>query len=226
MSIVHCAVCAERIDSDFDLECFVGGEAFCKEHRLLPCPFCGAPAYVECDRIKKGATDSYCEVGCTAKCEAHIHSITVRDEIIKRWNTRSLNTNNPVMGFLEGKMPWLPAPEDESQPARYGWPAVLPDCVVLGHPHIIEYARQQRKDVVLIRESLIATQKAIGREDREGARYLADMASDLLKQYRGWDAAIGIIEGKEGYHDWRKQKIQKEIAPFVDRAFHFMELAA
>lgn len=121
-------------------------------------------------------------------------------------------------------MPWYPATKPPGeQPARYAYPSPLPDCVILGAHEVMEYAKSQRKEISQIREDIITTQKAIGREDREGARYLSELASGLLKQYRGWDAAIGIIEGREGYHDWRKTKIQEEIAPYVDRAFWFMD---
>ncbi len=121
-------------------------------------------------------------------------------------------------------MPWCIGAEDGSYPALYSRPSGLPDCVILGTPEIMERAKAERKEVGQIRESVLATQKAIGREDRDGARYLSELASDLLKQYRGWDAAIGIMEGREGYHDWRKTKIQEEIAPYVDRAFWFLDV--
>lgn len=117
-------------------------------------------------------------------------------------------------------MPWKYGYRDN--PNHYVWPDGLSDDVVLGRK--IQIAMDKRKEVAQIREQLLATQRAIGRDDREGARYLSELASDMLKQYRGYDAAIKMITDAK-FTEWPRPMIQEEIASYVDRAFDVMEYA-
>lgn len=126
-------------------------------------------------------------------------------------------------------MPWWSAPRDENGvrkdvgwPDHYQWPLVLSDATVLGHH--LDYAKSQRKKIGQIRESVIATQKQCGKDrDIENARFLSDMGADLMKQYRGWNAGIKMIEDEE-FTKWPRIDISEQIAPYVDRAFDFMGL--
>lgn len=122
-------------------------------------------------------------------------------------------------------MPWVPycKPPGET-PAHYAWPKVLPDCVVLGEPEIIEYAKDRRKEISQIRESLLPVQKECGKnKDIENARFISELCADLMKQYRGWDAAIKMIEDAE-FTKWPRPGIAEQIAPYVDRAFDWIDL--
>lgn len=71
---------------------------------------------------------------------------------------------------------------------------------------------------------MLGLQKACGRTDIDGARFFSREASDLMKQYRGWDCAIAWIEGKPGMDSWRHELVAEPIAPYVDRAFGEIDL--
>jgi hypothetical protein len=119
-------------------------------------------------------------------------------------------------------MPWIPHCDPPGEtPAHYSWrELVLSDDTVLGLN--IEYAKEQRKQIGQLREHIVSAQKQCGKErDIDGARSLSDIAADLMKQYRGWDGAINIIEGD---NDFWHGHVAEPIAPYVDRAFAFIEL--
>lgn len=119
-------------------------------------------------------------------------------------------------------MPWIThcKPPGET-PAHYSWlMMILSDDTVLGRN--IEYAKAQRKEIGQIRESIVAMQKEAGKDKNiRLARDLSEIGSDLLKQYRGWDAAIKIIEGD---NDCWHNHVAEPIADYVDQAFYFMDL--
>lgn len=119
-------------------------------------------------------------------------------------------------------MPWIKYQPRLDTPAHYELPRSLPDAVVLGHSHILERAKQERKSAGLTREGLIAVKKEVGKTDRDLARQLSEEASYWLKVYRGWDFVIGWLESENT--NWRNEKAQEEIAPFIDRAFNFLDL--
>lgn len=113
-------------------------------------------------------------------------------------------------------MPWIEG--NKENPSYYAWPKGLSDDTVLGRN--IEYAKSQRKIIGQLREEIIGFQKACDRNDIEGARFFSVQAADLMKQYRGWDGAIKVIEDE---YDWMHRHISEQIAPYVDQAFLFME---
>lgn len=119
-------------------------------------------------------------------------------------------------------MPWIFATNPPgATPSHYKWPQVLSDDTVLGRN--IDHAKEQRKEIGQIREGIVACQKEAGKDKNiKFARDLSEISSDLLKQYRGWDAAIKIIEGDNDH--WHGH-VAEPIAPYVDRAFAFMELS-
>jgi hypothetical protein len=97
----------------------------------------------------------------------------------------------------------------------------LSDDTVLGRN--IDYAKQQRKEIGQLREEFLGYQKLCGQQkDIDTTRYFRDECAELMKQYRGWDSAIKIIEGDNDY--WHSH-VSEQIAPYVDRAFGLMELA-
>lgn len=122
-------------------------------------------------------------------------------------------------------MPWHKATKnDDSQPSHYEWPGVLPDAVLLGHKYLMEYAKGQRKEIGQIREMIIIEQKRCGEKGEiQNARFLSDIGADLMKQYRGWDAAIKLIVD-EKFTKWPHPGISEQITPYVDEAFYFMDL--
>lgn len=109
------------------------------------------------------------------------------------------------------------------QPARYKLPAPLSDDTLLGRN--IAYAVEKRKTISQLREGLLATKKQIGKENREDARYLSELCSDFMKQYRGWDFCIKWIEGNPDCVNWRTPTMQEEIAPYADKAFYELDMA-
>lgn len=118
-------------------------------------------------------------------------------------------------------MPWYKSPDIDIEPSRYICPKVLSDDTVLGRN--ISYAKQQRKELGQLRELLLVVQKEVGRSDRDAARYLGQLSADIMKQWRGFDCAIRIVEGDEGCADWRMTKVQEEIAPYVDASFYSID---
>lgn len=109
---------------------------------------------------------------------------------------------------------------DTGWPAHYVWPAVLSDDTVCGKH--VEYAKHQRKLIGQHREELLRYQKECGKQkDIETARFFREEASEAMKQYRGWDSAIKVIEDE---NDYRHQHISEQIAPYVDMALAFMDL--
>lgn len=80
----------------------------------------------------------------------------------------------------------------------------------------LEYAKQQRKGVGQLREEILGLQKVCGQmREIEIAKFLRESASDLMKQYRGWDMAIKWSEGDA----W---DVSEDIGPFVHCAFYAM----
>lgn len=118
-------------------------------------------------------------------------------------------------------MPWMVAANPPGElPAHYKWPQVLSDDTVLGRN--IEYAKTKRKESGQFREQLLKFQKECGqRKDMETARFFREEASEAMKQFRGWDAAIKIIEGD---NDFWHHHISEHIAPYVDSALNMMDL--
>lgn len=130
-------------------------------------------------------------------------------------------------------MPWVEGYKEE--PSHYTWNMKihrdvdgwgnwglfsLSDDTVLGKN--IEYAKNQRKLIGQHREELLAFQKECGQHrDIETARFFREEAAEAMKQYRGWDCAIKIIEGD---NDWKHGCVTEPIAPYVDRALEFMDL--
>lgn len=114
-------------------------------------------------------------------------------------------------------MPWIAGDKDE--PSYYTWPAVLSDDTVLGKN--VGFAKLQRKLIGQIREEIISYQKSCGKNNIEGSRYFGKESAELMKQYRGWDGAIKVIEDE---NDWMHRHISQQIAPYVDRAFALMDL--
>ena len=107
-------------------------------------------------------------------------------------------------------MPWIKA-KYKDDPDGYTYPYVSDDVV---HGKLIHIAIAERKRLMQAREAVLREQKRIGRENRERAKMLAFVASELLKMYRGYDGAIKIIR------DNNDGEIQKEIAPYVDNAYY------
>lgn len=118
-------------------------------------------------------------------------------------------------------MPWIPYQKPPGEvPAHYEWPLVLSDDTVLGRNN--EYAKEQRRAIGRFREELLKYQKECGqRKDMETARFFRDEASETMKQFRGWEGAIKVIEDA---NDWLHSHVAEQIAPYVDRAFALMEL--
>lgn len=109
-------------------------------------------------------------------------------------------------------MPWIKA-KYKDDPDGYTHPYVSDDVV---HGRLIHIAIAERKRLMQAREAVLREQKRIGREDREKAKMLAFVASELLKMYRGYDGAVKIITGDD-------VEVQKEIAPYADNAFYHMD---
>ena len=121
-------------------------------------------------------------------------------------------------------MPWIKADKgypDTGKPSYYTtFGIVMSDDTSLGRH--IEYMKEQRKKAGQLREEMLGYQKVCGQQkDIETARFFREIASDLMKEYRGWDSAIIIIEG-DG--DWKHGHVTEPIAPYVDMAFHFTDL--
>lgn len=119
-------------------------------------------------------------------------------------------------------MPWIKG--DKANPDLYVTPFISDD-VVLGKEDVLERAKGMRKELGQLREGLLAVQKEIGREDRENAKELGQMASELLKDFRGIDFVIKYMEGHTDYIAWNTNKIQEEIAPYADRYFGILSWA-
>ena len=118
-------------------------------------------------------------------------------------------------------MPWIPATSASGEtPAHYCWIGlVLSDDTVCGRN--IEYGKAHRKKIGQYREEFLKFQKECGqRKDIETARFFRDKAAELMKQYRGFDLAIKIIEGGD---DWKHNHVSEQIAPYVDAAFAIMD---
>lgn len=119
-------------------------------------------------------------------------------------------------------MPWIIAHGQYPHtgwPAHYVWPAVVTDATVLNHN--TEYARRKRKECGQLREEMLCYQNECGkRKDIEGARYFRGMAAELMKEYRGWEGAIKLMDDT----DWKHSHISEQIAAYVDRALSLMDL--
>jgi hypothetical protein len=116
-------------------------------------------------------------------------------------------------------MPWNKGntPPGET-PAHYEWPRVLSDDTVLGRN--IEYAKQRRKELGQLREELLKAQTICGEnKDIEFARYFREEAARVMKEYRGFDSAIKMIDES----NWLHPHISEQIAPYVDMAFEQMD---
>lgn len=123
-------------------------------------------------------------------------------------------------------MPWIRDNSDD--PEMYGWPAILPDEVVCGHNNIMQYAKQKRKETGQLREEFTNRQKKLSKDivknrlpvvidkNKILARYYGQLCADLMKEYRGWDAAIKLMDGAMV---WPYTNISEQIALYVDRAF-------
>ncbi len=111
-------------------------------------------------------------------------------------------------------MPWIK--HIENYPPHYGWVHSVSDDTWLGRN--IEHAVLKRRETGQTRELMLGYQKMCEQQkDYETARYFRSVASDLQKEYRGYDCAIRLImEGK-------KDNISEEVAPYVDRAINAME---
>ena len=109
-------------------------------------------------------------------------------------------------------MPWIRA-KYKDDPDGYAMPYVSSD-VFLGR--LIHIAIAERKRLMQAREAVLREQKRIGREDRERAKMLAFVASELLKMYRGYDGSIKMITDNVC-------EVQKDIAPYADNAFYHMD---
>jgi hypothetical protein len=116
-------------------------------------------------------------------------------------------------------MPWWKS-KDDSWPSHYVWPSPLCDDTVTGKR--LGIAVGERKQLMQAREGLLAAQKQVGRENRLQAKELGQYAADLLKRYRGYDAAIKLLQCAE-FTKWPRSMIQEEIAPYVDAALMHME---
>lgn len=121
-------------------------------------------------------------------------------------------------------MPWI-EPCDEwpnaGWPGHYKWPLLLSDDTVMGRN--IQYAKERRRLIGQLREETLSYQKECGnRKDIDGARFFREVASDLMKQYRGWEGAIKIIE--DDVNNYTHSHVSEAIAPYVDRALKFMDL--
>jgi hypothetical protein len=117
-------------------------------------------------------------------------------------------------------MPWIEATRPPGEvPAHYEWPSPLSDETILGKN--IEYAQQKRKELGQLREGLLNAQNVCGKnKDIEWARYFREEAARVMKEYRGWDGAIKMIDD----NDWMHRHITDQIAPYVDEALYFMDL--
>lgn len=114
-------------------------------------------------------------------------------------------------------MPWLAFKDDDFGPSRYQFP-YMSDEVILGHERPTTYAKNKRKECGQIREGLIATQKAIGRDDRENGKWLGQEAADYMKQFRAWDFLVKFMEGDSGIVSWRAVGVSKEVSQYLDVA--------
>lgn len=119
------------------------------------------------------------------------------------------------------KMPWVKAHyqyPDTGWPAHYEWPRVLNDDTILDRN--TDHAKEQRRKAGQLREEILGYQNECGkRKDIEGARYFRDVASELMKEYRGWEGAIKLMDD----NDWKHGHISEQIAPYVDRALYSMD---
>lgn len=117
-------------------------------------------------------------------------------------------------------MPWIKHINPPGEvPAHYKMPISLSDDTVLGRNN--EYAKEQRKKCGQLREELLKLQKECEQEKNiEAAKFCRNEAAEILKQFRGWDGAIKVIEENDFWH----KCIAEQIAAYVDRAFVFMEL--
>jgi len=80
----------------------------------------------------------------------------------------------------------------------------------------IHIAKEKRAESMREREEILKIQKEFQKnKDYETAKWFSGMASEMLKEYRGWDACIKLIEGED-------VQISEQIAPYVDRAFGFL----
>jgi hypothetical protein len=81
----------------------------------------------------------------------------------------------------------------------------------------IHIAKDKRAESMRDREEILKIQKEFQKnKDYETAKWFSGMASEMLKEYRGWDACIKLIEMNEDV------QISEQIAPYVDRAFSFL----
>lgn len=117
-------------------------------------------------------------------------------------------------------MPWHVGPPDKSSPSR--WQA-RPYATAYGFDDgDMSYAKENRAALARDKETMDKYQKQFGRDDREMARFFGEQASELLKEYRGWDLAIRWLNGEEAVYCWRSPAVSDKIAPYLDRALDFI----
>jgi hypothetical protein len=111
-------------------------------------------------------------------------------------------------------MPWYKS-TNPNWASEYRFPKVISDDTMLGRN--IHIAKAKRAETMREREAILKGQKELAEmKDYVAAKWVGGVASDLLKQYRGWDACIKLIEMNEDV------QISEQIAPYVDRAFNFL----
>lgn len=113
-------------------------------------------------------------------------------------------------------MPWI----KEYDRAYYSCPLVLSDDV--WKLIYIWYPKDQRKAAGQLREEMLGYQKICEKlKDFDTARYFREASSELMKQYRGWESAIKIIQG-DGDDYWHSH-VSEPIAPYIDRSLEAID---
>jgi hypothetical protein len=110
-------------------------------------------------------------------------------------------------------MPWCKS-TNPNWASEYKFPKVISDETMLGRN--IHIAKDKRAETMREREAILKGQKELAEmKDYVAAKWVGGVASEMLKEYRGWDACIKLIEGED-------VQIAEQIAPYVDIAFSYL----